>query len=309
MGRATLTTTTATEQPLISKSKFLLGSQCRKLLWYAYNAKDQIPEPDAAQQAIFDQGHEVGALAKSLYPGGIEVSSDAANLDHVLQQSLEDANAGKPLFEAGFAYGGGFARVDILNPVGRHAWDIIEVKSSTEVKDVNLLDLAFQAYVYSGAGLGIRRCCLMHVNRDYVRCGPVDAKKFFKVVDVTKDVADLSRDIEPQLEDMFRAIRRKQEPDIKIGPHCSDPFPCPPQDKCWAFLPLDSVFNLYYGGKKCWRLLGDGIIRLSDIPDHVDLTDRQTIQRKVALTGQPHIDRKALASFLKWVQAGGEGRC
>ena len=36
-----------------------------------------------------------------------------------------------------------------------------------------------------------------------------------------------------------------------------------------------------------------------DIPDHVDLTDRQAIQRKVALTGQSHIDRKALASFLK----------
>ena len=47
--------TTATEQPLISKSKFLWGSQCLKLLWYAYNAKDQIPPPDAATQAIFDQ--------------------------------------------------------------------------------------------------------------------------------------------------------------------------------------------------------------------------------------------------------------
>jgi hypothetical protein len=48
-----------------------------------------------------------------------------------------------------------------VNPVGKSAWDIIEVKSSTEVKDVNLLDLAFQAYVYSGAGLGIRCCCLI----------------------------------------------------------------------------------------------------------------------------------------------------
>jgi hypothetical protein len=43
---------TATEQPLISKSKFLWGAQCRKLLWYAYNAKDQIPEPDASTQAL-----------------------------------------------------------------------------------------------------------------------------------------------------------------------------------------------------------------------------------------------------------------
>ena len=33
----------------ISKSEFLSGSQCQKLLWYAYNAKEQIPEPDAAQ--------------------------------------------------------------------------------------------------------------------------------------------------------------------------------------------------------------------------------------------------------------------
>lgn len=160
--------TTATERQLISKSKYLWGSQCQKLLWYAYNAKDQIPEPAAATQAIFDQGHEVGALAKSLYPGGIEVSADAANLDQVLQESLEAAKAGKSLFEAGFAYGGGFARVDILNPVGQAAWDIIEVKSSTEVEDVNLLDLAFQAFVYNGAGLRIRRCCLMHVDRKRV---------------------------------------------------------------------------------------------------------------------------------------------
>lgn len=170
---------------------------------------------------------KVSALAKSLYPTGIEVSAGVPDFDQVLQQSLEAAKAGKPLFEAGFVYGCGFARVDILNPVARHAWDIVEVKSSTEVKDVNLLDLAFQAFVYNGAGLRIRRCCLMHVNRDYVRHGPVDAKKFFKVVDVTKDVSGLSRDIEPQLEEMFRTIRRRLEPVIQIGPHCSAPYTCP----------------------------------------------------------------------------------
>jgi len=299
MARTALNTTASAERPYVSKSKFLWGSQCRKLLWVAYNDRNRIPEPDAATQAIFDQGHEVGALAKSLYPGGIEVSADGTDFERVLQKSLEAAKARKPLFEAAFTYNGGFARVDILNPVGKSEWDIIEVKSSTEVKDVNLIDLAFQAFIYNGAGLRIRRCCLMHVNRDYVRRGPVDPKKFFKLVDVTRDVSGLTREIEPQLEDMFSTIRRKQEPDIKIGPHCSDPYPCPLQDQCWAFLPPDSVFNLYYGGKKCWRLLQDGVVNLKDIPDRVDLTDRQAIQRKVALTGQPHIDRKALASFLK----------
>src|SRR6266446_1784155 len=52
----------------LSKSKYLWGLQCHKLLWHAYNAKDLIPERDAATQAIFDQGHEVGALAKQIFP-------------------------------------------------------------------------------------------------------------------------------------------------------------------------------------------------------------------------------------------------
>ena len=86
---------------------------------------------------------------------------------------------------------------------------------------------------------------------------------------------------------------------MEIGPHCSDPYLCPLQDKCWSFLPPDSVFDLYYGGKKSWRLFGDGIIRLTDIPEDVDLTDRQAIQRTVALTGKSNVDRKALARFFK----------
>jgi hypothetical protein len=299
MSRSVLNTTATTERTYVSKSKFLQGSQCNKLLWFAYNEKDQIPESDAAQQAIFDQGHEVGALAKSLFLGAVEVGEGVIDFEQVLQQSLEAVKSRKPLFEAGFVYRDGFARVDILNPVGNDQWDIIEVKSSTGVKEVNLLDLAFQAFVYNGAGLKIRRCYVMHVNRDYVRRGAIDPKKFFKRVNVTKLVSALSKNIEAQLKEMFATIRLREHPEIKIGSHCNDPSECPLQDKCWAFLSDDSVFNLYYGGKKSWRLLGDGIFRLKDIPDDVDLTDRQTIQRTVSLTGLPHIDRKALARFLK----------
>jgi hypothetical protein len=60
--------------PFVSKSKFLNGLQCRKLLWHQYNAKHLIPETGAGTQAIFDQGHEVGEWAKKLFPGGIEVA-------------------------------------------------------------------------------------------------------------------------------------------------------------------------------------------------------------------------------------------
>ena len=53
----------------ISKFTFLRGRQCSKLLWFRNNAKDQIPATDEAQQAVFDQGTEVGELAQQLFPG------------------------------------------------------------------------------------------------------------------------------------------------------------------------------------------------------------------------------------------------
>ena len=111
-------TTASAERPYLSKSKFLWGSQCRKLVWYAYNAKDQIPEPDAATQAIFDQGHEVGALAKTLYPGGVEVSADATDFEHVpFQFSLhrQPAAGAKPEHHGFLAEGRGDPRPEFLN--------------------------------------------------------------------------------------------------------------------------------------------------------------------------------------------------
>ena len=57
----------------LSKSKYLIGLQCPKLLWYHYNAQDRVPEPDEATQAIFDTGHHVGDLAKLRYPDGVGV--------------------------------------------------------------------------------------------------------------------------------------------------------------------------------------------------------------------------------------------
>jgi len=71
--------------PYVSKSKFLWGLQCPKLLWHAYNRKDLIPEPDAALQAVFDQGHEVGALAKRLPLDGVEITASATDLDETVQ--------------------------------------------------------------------------------------------------------------------------------------------------------------------------------------------------------------------------------
>jgi hypothetical protein len=56
--------------PCVSKSKYLAGLQCPKLLWYHFNEKSAIPEVDSSTQALFDSGREVEEYAHSLYPSG-----------------------------------------------------------------------------------------------------------------------------------------------------------------------------------------------------------------------------------------------
>ena len=131
----------------LSKTKYLDGLKCPKLLWYEYNRKEDLPEIDAGTQAILDQGNVVGELAHTLFPGGITLQRDYRP-DKQAEKSLKAAKLRKPLFEAGFVHKQAYALVDILNPVEKNAWDLIEVKSSTKVKDEHYRDVAFQKYTY-----------------------------------------------------------------------------------------------------------------------------------------------------------------
>ena len=289
--------------PFISKSKYLSGLQCHKLLWFQYNAKDQIPAFDAQTQAIFDQGHLVGELAKKLYPNGIEIAGAANDFGKILALSKETLSQRRPLFEAAFKSGNAFARADILNPVGKSDWEIIEVKSSTEVKDVNLHDLALQRYAYEGAGLSITNCFVLHINNEYVRKGEVEPKKLFTKTEVTNEVGDLLRSVPANLRTMQEVIRQKNFPEIEIGPHCSDPYGCPLHELCWKFLPEDSPLTLYYFNKaKAFELIHDGVLDVPKLPPSVSLGDRQQIQVDAVRSRKPHVDKEGIREFLERIE-------
>jgi len=283
--------------PFLSKTKYLNGLQCHKLLWYEYNRKDDLPEIDAVAQFIMSQGSIVGELAHTLFPDGIVLQR---NYDPVKQaaKSLEATNLRRPLFEAGFVYKQAYALADILNPVEKSAWDLIEVKSSSSVKDEHYNDVAFQKYTYEGAGLKIRKCYLMYINNQYVRKGKIDPKKLFATEDVTKQCNELIPEIEQNIADMLNTIK-KDEPKVKVGPHCEDPRPCPLEDICWGFLPpKDDIFCLYSGTKKAYELMERGILRITDIKNDVSLSHKQNIQVISHKSGQPHVDKKEIEKFL-----------
>lgn len=96
--------------------------------------------------------------------------------------------------------------MDILNPIGHDEWELVEVKSSVEVKRVNLWDIAFQAYLIAGNELKLRRCVLMRLSRDYVRQGALEPKKMFILQDVTSQASDLSRSIAERLDGMMKSV-------------------------------------------------------------------------------------------------------
>jgi hypothetical protein len=54
----------------ISKSKFVAGCQCLKRLYFQVHQPGLAAEPDAASEAIIEQGREVGLLARTFcgYP-------------------------------------------------------------------------------------------------------------------------------------------------------------------------------------------------------------------------------------------------
>jgi hypothetical protein len=283
----------------ISKSKYLSGIQCPKLLWFMYNAKDQIPEPDDGTRAIFDQGTLVGQYAKQLFPDGMEIKAEHNELEKTLEESLRALQFRKPLFEAGFRYKDAFARADVLNPIEKDNWDIVEVKSSTEVKDINLNDVALQRYVYEGAGLKIRKCWIYYINNQYVRKGDVEPVKLFSKEEITKEVDKLLPSVEKNLRKMVDTIQLAQYPKINIGPQCNDPYECPLINNCWSFLPKHNVFTLTRIGKKGFELLEDGISDIKDIPKSYRLTDKQQIQVESIRSQKAIINNQGIQEFFK----------
>jgi len=280
----------------LSKSKYINGLQCLKLLWVATNDPSRMPAYSAATQHVFDQGHVIGALAQQLYCGGIRLEQE--NIGANLRETTASLKLRKPLFEAGFSGNRLYCRVDILNPSGGEAWDIVEVKSTNDVKDEQLYDVAFQRHCCQLNGVNINRS-IMHLNRDYVKHGDINPRQLFVTEDVTDRLGEFADGLEKRIAEMLAVIDSDKCPETAIGRHCNAPYECLLQQECWKHLPEHHVMTLYSGKKLGEDLLAQGILDISNIPEEIHLNDKQQIQKDCVIYGQPHIDTDEIKSFLK----------
>ena len=265
----------------LSKSRFVVGCQCHKYLWL------RTYEPDAPELAItpsvqdvFDQGNQVGALARERFPGGVlvELAYDDPNR---MPRTRELLDAGVPaIFEATFVEDHTYAAVDVLlREDGGYA--LIEVKSGSGAKDKYVLDAAIQAHVVQRAGLDVRRVEIMHLNKAYVHPGPAD---LFVREDVTERVHDLLPGIPDRIRQQLAALAG-EEPDVPIGPHCRTPGECPFMNRCWPHEP-DSVLRIHgLSYDKRFELFDAGTRSIKNLPATYKLNAVQQRQRRSWATG------------------------
>jgi hypothetical protein len=285
---------------LLTKSKYLNGLQCLKLLWISVNDKKRIPEPDISAKHNFEVGDMIGVLATKVFPKGI----DLANLDfkNNLEKTKEAIENRKTIYEAGFLIDNLFSRGDILLPVGTEEWDIIEVKSASKVKDLNIHDMSFQKYVYEKAGLKIRNCILMHLNFEYVRSGEIEIEELFVQADITEKVEEFSNGIEQRVGEMFEIING-EEPEFSVDDLLTIEYDNLCKDEFMNNLPDGNIFQLYRMlTKKKVEIYKEGIVKIEDLPESVKLSDKQQIQRRLAFDGGIYKDEREIKNFLDNLQ-------
>ena len=293
------------EKHILSKSTFMRGCQCHKALWLYKNKPELRGEISSGQQAIFAQGTDVGKLAEQLFPKGV----DARPVDTFsYQQSVLDTenfiSAGQSIiYEAAFQYQQVLAALDILVNQ-KDKWYAFEVKSSTEVKEVHLQDAALQYYVITQSGLQLADFSIVYVNNQYIRQGLLDIEQLFTVESVLEQILELQPMIAQKVIELKRVAKQPEMPGIDIGNHCSDPYDCDFTGYCWRHIPENSVFDLrgHSAGSRAFQLYKQGILKMEDIPDDFYLNKGQQIQVSVHKSGEPRIDKVAIAGFLNQLE-------
>lgn len=262
----------------LSKSKLIAFRQCERRLWLEVNRPD-LREDSEATKAKFKEGNVVGEIAQQLYDpdrqgATINAQTEGFNVAFARTQSLLKVEA--PLFEAGFQIDGALAFADVMLPLQSDeglSWRMVEVKSSTSVKDYHNDDIAIQGYIARKAGANLKAIALAHIDSSWVYSGEGQYEGLLKEVDLTTMAFSRDSEVEGWLSKAQEVVTKKIEPVCQTGKHCFEPFECGFLDHCRSFEyqaehPVAWLPNVRKNALK--SLLDDGELRdLVDVPDEL----------------------------------------
>ncbi len=287
-------------KPNLSKSQYMRGRQCMKRLWLSKHRAELGDDLDLSK---FEEGNEAGLLARECYLGGVLIKETV--IENAALETLSYVQEDKDvIFEATAVNreDGAYARIDILKKhESGQGWDLIEVKSSTEVKEEHIEDVAFQYHAFKGAGYEIKRCYLMYIDNCYVRGEALEPSKLFKLENITEEAIREQSIVEPRVPHFITFLERPEQPKQDIGALCSKPYDCEFKTSCWKHVPEYSIFNVFPKAKaeEVFRLTQDYDVKsLSQdlYPEGNKLVDVESY-----IKGKNHIDKNQIQEFLSKV--------
>ena len=282
----------------LSKSRYCNGIQCKKMLWLEQN------KPDAKEEinndSILEQGNMIHEVARYLFGNHINISY-TENLKEMIKDTYRTIESYKNVIitEASFNFDFNFCSVDILKK-SNNTYEIYEVKSSTELKDIYIKDTSYQYYVLTSLGFKVTKCFLVHLNNKYVRKGNLDLNKLFIKEDITNEVINCQKEVKDNINSINKYMEQETEPIDDIDNKCFKPYPCPFFKYCTRNIPKQNIFNIAnMRNSTKIKLYKEGIYTYEDLLKE-DINDNHKQQIEFELYDkEDYIDKQKLKEFLE----------
>lgn len=289
-----------------SKSKLMAFRQCPKRLWLEVHRPD-LREDSAATQARFQTGYQVGDIAKRLYDAegtGAVIDVNTEGFDAAFARTAELlTDSQRPVFEAGFKADGALAFADVMLPEfedGQLVWRMVEVKSSTSIKDYHWDDIAVQAFVAQSAGVKLKSVALAHIDSSWVYPGEQDYRGLLTENDLTAETFARTEEVRAWIAEAQKIAAQPSEPEKAVGAHCYEPFECGFCNYCnrGVVQPEHPLHWLpRFSAKKQEMLAEQGVDDLRGVPDDL-LNEKQSRVKEHTLAKTVFFDAAGAASDL-----------
>lgn len=280
----------------LSKSSYCRGIQCKKQLWLEKHKPEEKEEIN--NERILEQGDNIHEVARYLFGSHINIEY-RENLSQMIEDTINTIDSYKDVIitEASFNYNHNFCSVDILKK-NNNSYEIYEIKSSTELKDVYINDASYQYYVLNNLGLKATKVCLVHINSDYIRIGDLDLEQLFTKQDITKEVLELQNTVEKNIKEINKYVEEKEKIE-DITENCFKPYPCPFFKYCTKHLPEKNVFDLpKLQTRTKLKLYNEGIYEYKDLLNsEINDSIKQVIEYEL-YDKEDYIDKEAIKEFL-----------
>ena len=281
----------------LSKSLYCKGLQCKKILWLTKYKPEVMTIID--NESIMETGNAVHEVARYLFGEHINIEY-TDDLSQMIKDTYNTIESYRDVIitEASFKYQNNFCSIDILKKKGDR-YEIYEIKSSTELKDVYIDDASYQYYVLTNLGLNVTKCSIVVINRNYERVGQIELDKLFLINDITEKVINLQTKVKTNLIEISKYMENTTEPVKDLDLECFKPYDCPFFAYCSRNLPHPNVFDIgVKPGTKGLKYYQQGYRSFADLLNaKISAKQRQHIEYTV-YDKPDYLDKAKIKAFL-----------